>query len=335
MKPSNVMIETATGGVKLIDFGIAKVFQPSQRGTQIGTPGYAPPEQYQGIADFTSDVYALGATLHHLLTGRDPRDHMPFTFPPVRSLNPAVSERTAQAVEKAVQKFAADRYQTIAEFRAALRPQPAQQRTIQLPPQSIPANQAQRPVTPAQPPATPAPSRPVIPPPQSAGQPAVAARTATQAQPVPGNIAAQPAQPAQQGKQQAQPKQPAAKRRLPLAGIIFTAIALVLIVATVIALPGISTDLVPRLSPTATAQVLVQVTYTVNNMEVIVPTGVDVRQAFTEAFLQKAREQYGPSAIINQNAPPSFIGAPEALGDEGSGTKYRASMQGFILVPRQ
>jgi len=58
MKPSNVMIEP-DGKVKLIDFGIAKVFERAERGTQIGTPGYAPPEQYQGLATVESDIYAL------------------------------------------------------------------------------------------------------------------------------------------------------------------------------------------------------------------------------------------------------------------------------------
>ena len=77
MKPSNVMIERDGGGVKLVDFGIAKLFKPTERGTQIGTPGYAPPEQYQGLATPASDIYALGATLHHLLTGRDPTEQMP------------------------------------------------------------------------------------------------------------------------------------------------------------------------------------------------------------------------------------------------------------------
>jgi serine/threonine-protein kinase len=90
MKPSNVMIEP-DGNVKLIDFGIAKVFQQAQRGTQIGTPGYAPPEQYQGLATPSSDIYALAATLHHALTGRDPRDEPPFSFPPVYGLKPTIS----------------------------------------------------------------------------------------------------------------------------------------------------------------------------------------------------------------------------------------------------
>ena len=97
MKPSNIMVEKAGGNLKVVDFGIAKLFQPNERGTLIGTPGYSPPEQYQGQATPQSDIYALGATLHHLLTGRDPRDEAPFSFPPVRTLVPTISAQTERA----------------------------------------------------------------------------------------------------------------------------------------------------------------------------------------------------------------------------------------------
>ena len=71
LKPSNVML-TPSGQVKLIDFGIARLFQPLSNATMIGTQGYAPPEQYRGKVEFRSDLYALGATMHHALSGRDP-----------------------------------------------------------------------------------------------------------------------------------------------------------------------------------------------------------------------------------------------------------------------
>ncbi|NJM08098.1 protein kinase, partial [Candidatus Gracilibacteria bacterium] len=70
MKPSNLMLRP-DGTIVLIDVGIARVLQVNVQGTQIGTPGYAPPEQYQGLASEASDIFALGATLHHLLSGRD------------------------------------------------------------------------------------------------------------------------------------------------------------------------------------------------------------------------------------------------------------------------
>ena len=72
MKPSNVMLDHHNH-VRLIDFGIARGFQAGQKGTMIGTEGYSPPEQYRGEASPAGDIYALGATVHHLLTRQDPR----------------------------------------------------------------------------------------------------------------------------------------------------------------------------------------------------------------------------------------------------------------------
>jgi serine/threonine-protein kinase len=119
MKPSNVMI-ARDGRVKVIDFGIAQVLRPGYRGTMIGTPGYAPPEQYQGITNAQSDIYALAATLHHLVTGRDPREHPPFSFPPAHSINNDVSKATSRALQKALQMEMEDRFPTVDAFRKAL-----------------------------------------------------------------------------------------------------------------------------------------------------------------------------------------------------------------------
>lgn len=113
MKPSNIMINDQNV-VRLIDFGIAKTFQPDQKGTQIGTEGYSPPEQYRGEATPSGDVYALGATLHHALTRRDPRVEAPFSFSerPIRDLNPNVPEGFAQIVMKTLAYNPAERYPT-------------------------------------------------------------------------------------------------------------------------------------------------------------------------------------------------------------------------------
>ncbi len=116
LKPSNIMLRSS-GQIALIDFGIARMFQGRQRGTMIGTEGYAPPEQYRGIADARGDIYALGATLHHLITNSDPRQEAPFTFHerPVRTLNPDVSEEFAAIVSKMVAYHPDQRFQTIEE----------------------------------------------------------------------------------------------------------------------------------------------------------------------------------------------------------------------------
>jgi serine/threonine-protein kinase len=320
MKPSNIMIEP-DGNLKLIDFGIAKVFQRAERGTQIGTPGYAPPEQYQGLATIESDIYALAATLHHALTGRDPRDEPPFSFPPVYGLKPTISKRTSEALQKALQMNPEDRYQSIAEFRAALRPSPpaqpqvrVSQKTTTLPPQPQ--------VAPA------APARPPAPAPQPA---AVQARPAAPAIP----IAAPAPQP------QAQPR----RRGGFVRGLLLLLLVVGLIGATIVfAFPSIADQYLPGLisapQPTAAPEQKIYVpagTFTLQDQEIIVPAGRDVREAYQQTFIQLARQdpKYGAEAIVSPNAPPAFIGSPEQLSQDARGTRYRATMQGLIYVPKQ
>jgi len=103
LKPGNIMIGK-DGRAMLIDFGIARFLPPGGRGTQIGSVGYAPPEQYMGKTEPRSDLYSLAATMHHLLTGRDPQLEPPFSFPALRALNPAVSRQTADTVTIALDK---------------------------------------------------------------------------------------------------------------------------------------------------------------------------------------------------------------------------------------
>lgn len=121
MKPSNVMINNHDH-VVLVDFGIAKPFETGQKGTMIGTEGYSPPEQYRGEASPAADVYALGATLHHAITRRDPRLEPPFSFNdrPVRQINPNVSPMLEAVVNTALQYNPDDRYPSADDMREAL-----------------------------------------------------------------------------------------------------------------------------------------------------------------------------------------------------------------------
>lgn len=122
VKPANVMVIDGTDQTKLIDFGIARFYKPGQRRDTIefGTDGYAPPEQYgKAQTDERSDVYALGAMLHQLLTLREPITS-PFHFPPVRSLSPKVSRRVEAAIMQAVEANKRKRHQSMEEMRMAL-----------------------------------------------------------------------------------------------------------------------------------------------------------------------------------------------------------------------
>ncbi len=121
LKPANIMLGD-DGNLVLIDFGIATLFAPQRVGTTIGTPGYAPPEQYQGLAEPRSDLYALAATLHHLLTGRDPAKESPFSFPPLDTAGLAIPPALGRTIASALSFIADERPGSVAAFRAALRP---------------------------------------------------------------------------------------------------------------------------------------------------------------------------------------------------------------------
>ncbi len=123
LKPVNIMEVQGTTLVKVIDFGIARFHKPGRRKDTItfGTPGYSPPEQYgKGQTDERSDIYALGATLHHLLTGSDPSSGKPFFFLPVRSLNNRVSQRVSDAIAKAVSTKIDERFASMVDMQSAL-----------------------------------------------------------------------------------------------------------------------------------------------------------------------------------------------------------------------
>lgn len=111
MKPANVMLKPE-GNIKIIDFGIAREYKEQSLAdtTRLGTKGYAPPEQYNGQTDPRSDIYALGMTMHHLLTGIDPRGEE--VYASVRKWNPDLSEGIEMIIDKCVEAAPEKRYQS-------------------------------------------------------------------------------------------------------------------------------------------------------------------------------------------------------------------------------
>jgi eukaryotic-like serine/threonine-protein kinase len=119
LKPSNIIV-TPNNEVKLVDFGIARLFVPRVKGTMVGTQGYAPPEQYRGEAEPRSDIYSLGATLHHLLSGKDPQLEAPFQFQPLGELNPNVPSSLERLIDRALRMNPDERFQSAAQMKQEL-----------------------------------------------------------------------------------------------------------------------------------------------------------------------------------------------------------------------
>jgi len=142
LKPSNIMV-TSTDEIKLIDFGIARTFQSQRQATIIMTIGYAPPEQMQGTPVPASDLFALGSTIHRVLTQHDPTNNKPtlFSFPPVRMLRPDVSIEFDKVIMRALSPTVEQRWRNAAEMGEALNKLP---RIVAQPPGSFPPYQ-QRP----------------------------------------------------------------------------------------------------------------------------------------------------------------------------------------------
>lgn len=123
MKPSNIMLKP-DGKVKLIDFGTAKEFDVESLAdtTALGTRGYAAPEQFgdakgRGIykTDARTDIYSLGATLYHIVTGKNPSEP-PYVIKPIREWNPLLSNGLEKIIVKCTKPNPEDRYQNCAEL---------------------------------------------------------------------------------------------------------------------------------------------------------------------------------------------------------------------------
>ncbi|MCK6624684.1 MAG: protein kinase [Anaerolineae bacterium] len=134
IKPANIRVNPLNNKVKLVDFGLVKLLDPTNPKTKaelrgIGTPAYAPLEQFASSDDHTdarSDIYALGASMYHLLTNLYPPDvhkrvlNLEQLTPP-RQLNPLLSENTERVVLQAMEIYPGQRFQSAEEMRLALR----------------------------------------------------------------------------------------------------------------------------------------------------------------------------------------------------------------------
>ncbi|HYV41034.1 MAG TPA: protein kinase, partial [Thermoanaerobaculia bacterium] len=133
IKPQNIIIEP-TGGLKVMDFGIARLTQErgmTSTGTVVGTPDYMSPEQARGVTlDFRSDIYSTGVVLYELFTGTLPFEgdtplavvlkHVQESPPSPQAKNPKIDPKIAAIILKCMQKDPSDRFQSVNQLYEAL-----------------------------------------------------------------------------------------------------------------------------------------------------------------------------------------------------------------------
>lgn len=127
LKPSNIMIDGNSGRIMLIDFGIARsITQKEEKGvTAVGTMGYAPPELFSGNVEPRSDIYSLGSTIFHLLTGADPQSNPLLIFdfqknPRPRQINSQLSDQIEQIIMRSVEYNSDARFASASELKFVL-----------------------------------------------------------------------------------------------------------------------------------------------------------------------------------------------------------------------
>ncbi|PYP86849.1 MAG: hypothetical protein DMF61_11620 [Blastocatellia bacterium AA13] len=126
LKPANLMLDERNGRIMLVDFGIARVVRPTEKGvTAIGTMGYAPPELFAGKVEPRSDIYSLGATMFHMMTGSDPQDNPLLIFdfqknPRPRVINPAITPDMERMLMRMVAHKPEDRFSSALDLMKVL-----------------------------------------------------------------------------------------------------------------------------------------------------------------------------------------------------------------------
>jgi serine/threonine protein kinase len=119
IKPGNIILRKLKQEVILVDFGLARTINPDSvsEKTLVGTMGYAPLEQFKGLPEPRSDIYALGATMHHLISGAKPA---PFSLEPLENVFERANRELAAIVNRATSESLEGRFQSAAEMKKAL-----------------------------------------------------------------------------------------------------------------------------------------------------------------------------------------------------------------------
>jgi len=120
IKPRNIMLNNR-GEIYLVDFGLARTIGMHTRtGTSVGTYGYSSPEHYSGKFELSSDIFSIGATFHHLLSGDDPQNRDTFDYPPLKKYIKDFPQKLQEIFDKMLAMRKSQRFQRVEFARQAL-----------------------------------------------------------------------------------------------------------------------------------------------------------------------------------------------------------------------
>ncbi|MCD4785436.1 MAG: protein kinase [Candidatus Eremiobacteraeota bacterium] len=120
IKPKNIMLNNR-GEIYLVDFGLARTIgMHTKTGTSVGTYGYSSPEHYSGKFELSSDIFSIGATFHHLLSGDDPQGRDTFDYPPLKKYIKDFPQKLQDIFDKMLAMRKSQRFQRVEFVRQAL-----------------------------------------------------------------------------------------------------------------------------------------------------------------------------------------------------------------------